>query len=70
MSSNRWKWFQSLEHRRFSTRAQAAEKVFGRYSPHVAGLVEVTRRRWSVALVLTSVALDENASDDKQEDGT
>ncbi len=68
MSLDRCIWLQSSEHRSFSTRPQAAEKVFRRYSTHVASLVEVVGRGWGVALVLASVALDENAGDDKQED--
>ena len=63
-------WLQSSEHRRFSARAQAAEKVFRRYPTHVAGLVEVAGRGGGIALMLASVALDENAGDDKQEDST
>lgn len=43
--------------------------MFRRYSTHVAGLVEVVGWSWGVALMLASVTLDENASDDKQEDG-
>ena len=69
MSLERGKWLQSSEHRRFSTRAQAAEKVFRRYSTHIAGLVEVAGWGWGVALMLASVALGEDASDDKQKDG-
>ena len=69
MSSDRWKWWERSEHRGFSTRTQTAEKVLRWYSTHVAGLVKVAGWGRGVALVLASVALDENTGNDKQEDG-
>lgn len=44
--------------------------MFRRYPTHIAGLIKVSGRGRGIALVLASVTLDENARDDKQEDGT
>lgn len=61
---------QSSEHRLLPALSQPAEEVFRRYSTHVAGFIEISCRGWGVAFVLASVALDKDADDDEQEDGT
>ena len=43
--------------------------MFGGYAAHVASLVEVRRRRGHVTLVFAPITLDEDAGDDKKEDG-
>ena len=62
-------FFMLSEHRSLSTLAQAAKQVFWRYSTYVACFVEIPGGRWSIALVLTPVALDENTGYNNQEYG-
>jgi len=61
---------QSSNHGCSSALAQRAEKMFRRYSTHVAGLVEVGCWCWCVAFVLASIAFDKDAGDHKEENSS
>lgn len=52
-----------------SSMSKIAEQMFRWYAAHIAGLVEIACWCWAVSLSPPSVALNEDAGNDEEEDG-